>query len=434
MLRCAVAMLLSACLKNTSPGVGAPVELWISASATPGGDGSNHRPFTTWPSPLPDNVYLHLLEGTYTGPLVLPPHAHVVGNGHVVIESHTNEAALTTHDASVERLDIRGELGMVVAGQLVAEHLTFHSGGAGTGIVVEPGASLKLTHVSFEGPWRKALTARNAHLVVRHVSSDSAHNVVHAIDSQSTLEDVDIGPGEGPALFFSGGTLTLRRAHTVGHEYSLQLFQKVDAHVTRLQAEKAAEACLLAVGAKISVHDSSLRGCGSAGALALLHSQAFVDKLAINEAHELGVFVRQGSAVLRHIHVDGVSAIDDSFGDGFHIRDAEVEVDGLKAQHVRGSGLFATASAHVRGGSLFAQDTHEAALFADRGAMVELQHLHVERAEGPAVVIPSNATVRLGQLSATRVDTLVAVDCDAGARLEVKQWNAPKPPPQPCIR
>lgn len=420
------------------------VVLWVDAFSTAGGDGSSAHPLKAVPQPVPTGVTIHLRSGLYPGPFVLGAGTRLEGSGEVVLTGEAGQTVITATDATLEGLSIQGgaiglEAGQgvvvtrvhfsgqraqaaLVHGELKLSDSTFEASVEGIdGVRVEPRAALIASGVKFQGGFKRAVVSDQGRLELRGVSGEGTKTLVNATGSRSVLFDLRAARGSGPALFFSGGKVSITGAEVTGHEYTVLLFRGTDATISGLRARGAVQACVSAIESKLSLSDSSLTGCGPAGAVTLQHAQTTLTKVEITSARELGVFVKNGTLRLEGLTISKVSsAPDESQGDALHVRDEAVVtgVGELTFNDLGGTGLFASTFSKVTLPSLTIERARSSALFVEIDAQVKLDTLLVRGGTGPALVVTERASAQVGSLSVAGGNELpVYADCQTGAKV-----------------
>lgn len=446
----AICVLASSCVSTPPPvtpsaEVHRP-EVWVDAFSPAGGDGSSARPFKNVPQPLPDGVTVRLRAGLYAGPFVLGEGARLEGTGEVVLTGEAGQTVVTATSATLEGLSVQGgALGLeangktvvkrvhfsgqrqraaLVRGRLELSSSTFDASVEGIeGIFVERGATLKLDQAKFTGGFKRAVLTDGGTLELEALTGEGPKTLVHALGGQSTLRGVKAVMGSGAALLFSGGTVDLRGAEVVGHEYALQLMGGVKAQLSELQFRGATQACISSIGSAFTLTNAALQKCGGGGALTLQKSMATLTGVRIEEAQELGIFMKQGELKLERVEIAQVSAAHDgALGDALHVRDeAKVSAVGpLTVSDVAGSALFASTYSEVNLPSLSVERARSSALFVELHAQVNIETLLVRGGSGPAVVVPDKASVTVKTLSVAGGNEMpVYAECTAGAQVSV---------------
>ena len=437
-------------------------EVWVDAFSPAGGDGSSARPFKTVPQPVPAGLTVHLRAGLYPGPFVLGEGTRFEGSGEVVLTGEAGETVVTGAGATLEKLSVQGgaigvEAGpnltlthvhfsgqrkqaVVVHGALTMSQATLEASVEGIdGVVVDRGATLTLSQAKFVGGFRRAVATEGGTLELNDVAAEGPKTLLHAIDAKCALSNVRSTLGSGPALFFSGGTVNLEGAELIGHEFSVQLFRGVLATLTEVKACGALEACITAVGAKLSLSRSTLTKCGAAGAVSLQGSQAVLDDVEIASAQDLGIFVKSGTLALSGITISKIAADREGvLGDALHVRaEAEVTATGpITVVDVDGSALFASTYSTIRLLALSVERARNSALFVELGASVTIGDLLVRGGRGPAVVVPDKASVQLDSLSVAGGNEMpVYAECRQGAQVTVGRLESTLPQlPSQCVR
>ena len=439
--------LVAGCAHPTIPATREKVhrpEVWVDAFSAAEGDGSSAHPLKAIPRPVPDGVTIHLRSGLYQGPFTISSGTRLEGHGEVVLTGEAGQTVVTASDATLEGLSIQGgALGLeagegvvltrvhfsgqraqsaVVRGQLTLTECTFEASVEGIdGVRVAQGAVLDASNVKFLGGFKRAVVSEGARLGLKKVSSEGPKTLVNATGGVSVLEDVQASRGSGPALFFSGGKVSLTRAEVSGHEYALMVFRGAEATVSGLHARGALQACVSAVESKLDLSASSLTDCGSGGAVTLQQAQTTLTKVELTSARELGVFVKGGTLRLEDVTISKVAAgPGESLGDALHVRN-EAVVTGqgeLTFSDLGGTGLVATTFSKVTLPRLTIERAKSSAVFAELHAEVELETLLVRGGSGPALVVTEQAQAHVGSLMvAGGNEPPVYADCQTGAQV-----------------
>lgn len=439
--------LVAGCAHPTVPATREEVhrpEVWVDAFSAAGGDGSSAHPLKAIPQQLLDGVTLHLRSGLYAGPFVLGPGTRLAGTGEVVLTGEAGQTVVTATDATLEGISVQGgSIGLeagagvvlsrvhfsgqraqaaLVHGTLKISEAVFEASVEGIdGVVVERGATLEASTVKFSGGFKRAVVGEQATLTLDKLTGEGVKTLLNATGGASALTDVRASRGSGPALFFSGGTVTLTGAEITGHEYAVLVYRGAAARISGLRARGALQACVSAIDSKLELSGASLVDCGAGGAVMLQQGETTLRKVEINAAHELGVFVKGGTLKLEGVSIAKVSsAPDESLGDALHVR-AEAVVTGegeLLFSDLGGSGVFVSSFAKVTLPSLTIERAHVSALFAERDAVLVIETLLVRGGTGPALVVTERATAQVGALLvAGGNEPPVYADCQAGAKV-----------------
>lgn len=460
-----VFLLVTGCVRAPAPAPAPEVprpEVWVDAFSPAGGDGSSAHPLKTVPQPVPLGLTVHLRTGLYKGPFVLGEGTRFEGSGEVVLTGEAGETVVTGSGASLEGLSVQGgaiglEAGLgvtvkdvhfsgqrkqagVVHGALTMAEVTLEASVEGIeGVWVDRGATLTLRQAKFLGGFRRAIATEGGTLELNDVAAEGPKTLVHALDAKCTLENLRSTLGSGPALFFSGGTVSLRGAELIGHEFSLQLSRGVDAKLTSVKARGALEGCISAINARLSLSRSSLTKCGAGGAVSLQGSQSVLTDVEISSTQDLGIFVKNGTLALSGITISQIAADRDGvLGDALHVRaEAAVTATGpITVVDVGGCALFASTFSTVSLPSLSVERAQSSALFVELGASVTIGDLLVRGGRGPAVVVPDKASVQLDSLSVAGGNEMpVYAECRQGAQVTVGRLESTlQQLPSQCVR
>ncbi len=452
-------LFLSGCPRPVLPPTPPPPPrpaLYVDAFAAPGGDGSAARPLKVLPPLVPAGTDVSLASGLYRGPFVLGDDARLEGRGEVVLHAAAGEVVLSlgrgavvglslqggdaalavTGPARLERLTLSGQRREVarVDGEVDAAALTVTGTVEGVDGLVVRGA-LRLEEARFTGGLRRAVRVlEGGRAALRQVSAEGPKTLAHAVRGRLELRDASARLGAGPAVFVAGGEAVIDGLTVHGHEYALQVAAGATVTAARLASTGALEAAVSAHQATLTLSDAQLTGSGSGGAVQGQGATLALRDVTVRDARHLGVLVRQGSAHLERCVVERVSADGEALGDALMVRDARVQVDGLRVADVAGSALFASALALVTVSRLDVDRAWRSALFVERGATVRAEVVLVRGGRGPAVLVPDAATVVLGHLSVATDEVPLYAECDAGARVTVRRLDSTQPqPPSRCV-
>jgi hypothetical protein len=212
-------------------------ELFVDASAAPGGDGSRERPFRAI-SEAPRHGRLRLAAGVYPGGMMLED-IELVGGPAVVLAAAPPATCVRTRGAvRLERVQIQGgAAGVVVEGGRAVLAAVSLSGQRGPAVEVATGAELLLTdstvqasvsalpgvrileggkaelvQVRFQGPFRRAVDATQpAALRLRGVRTQDALTACWASRrARRSWRGWRSAAGRGPWLYVAGATVQLR--------------------------------------------------------------------------------------------------------------------------------------------------------------------------------------------------------------------------------
>lgn len=431
--------------------------LWVDAFSPGDGDGSEAHPLKHLPAQLPQNATVHVRSGLYAGPFTCEG-AHVVGHGEVVLTGESAAATVRARACTLEGLSVQGgqlgveahdgtrllrvrlsgqrRAGVQVVGTTRLEDVTVVASVEGIDGVVAQGAALTATKLTLTGGLRRGVQLEGGRASLREVRAESVKTVVHAMRAATTVVGVDARGGSGPALFFAGGQATVREVRVRGHEYGLQLARDADVTASELDVAGTAQACVSAVQATLKVDGARLTRCGLTAGLFTLGAKVTASGLEVTQTPDVGVLVRDGEATLTKVTISNVSRTGDALGDALHLRACRATLDAVRVSDVAGSALFASAGAEVTAGGLDVERAHDAALFVERSSTVQAERVLVRGGDGPAVLVPDRATVKLGALSVAGGNELpIYAECAEGAVVSVTRLESTVAQlPSRCVR
>jgi len=458
---CCAASGLAAAVEHAGD-AGAPGEVFVDASAAPGGDGSLRRPFRELRQAL-GRGRIHLATGVYPAAVLLDG-VEVVGGSAVVLSASPPEACLRTRGevllrevqiqggaaglrvetgrATLESVRFSGQRGPAVevgsGAALVLSRSTVQASVSGLpGVRIQPGGRAVLRDVQLRGPFQRAIDADHpADLRLEGVQVADAVSGLALSGGEASLERVEVRGGRGPGIYVSGGTLHLRDVGVSGHEYGLLTGEGARVDGRGFRSTQAARAGLGLVRARASLADVQVDGAGQMAAVQAISSDVRLTSLVITSSRSNGLVSRDSRLVLERTQISGVRSEDRDEGDGLQLRGGTATVSGLRVQGCSGIGLLAAEGATVTLRQSSVSEAGVAGMSVETEATLTASEVSIEGTRGPAVLAMSRGTARLRAITGRANQSgSVWAECSQGALVEVDGWMGDRPPtPAPCIR
>lgn len=448
----AVLLVIAACRPSAVPPATASAqgpEVWVDGAWQGVGDGTRERPFRTLAEglavgPAPT---VHIAQGLYAGPFVVPAGARLVGVGEsTVLYVEGREPTVRTEaGASLERLKVQGggwgvetagalrldrvafsghregAVRVTTGGRLVADQVLFEASLSETvGILLEGPVSAEVKRSSFRGPWSQGISALGAaETVLEEVSFQDAVVGLEQDGGRSRLRRVTVEQGQGPGVMFRNGTLEMDDVLVVGHEYGLATYgAKLEVRgFTAVKTERAGLGLTRSTG---RLQDLQVRQSGNFGALQLVDSDVEVSELRADQADAYGVLATRGRLRLRNATFTRLSAREGYTGDGLHLRGVWAEVEGLQVRDAPGTGVLAAQGAEVTLRDATLSRCKLAGLTVETGARVKALGLEVRDIPGPGIAVMSDGEVRADGLTASGLsDGLIWAECQGTTRVQL---------------
>ncbi len=431
-------------------------EVWVDGARREGGDGSRARPFASLARALAEAggspLRVHLEPGRYPGPFVLPAGLELVGagEGSVLVGEGAQPVVRAPEGATLRRLGIQGGgWGLEAAGRVRLEavrfggqssgavrveagHLTaagcvFVAGGEGAvGVVLSGGAHGEVRESTFTGAFRRGVEAREVEAELESVRFRGALTALYQVDGRVRLRHVTVEEGREAGLFAQRGSLRLEDVTVTGHEYGLQTVE------TTLEARgftsvRAVRAGVVLIGSRGSMEETVVLGSGNYGAMLLVGSDMVLRGVRVDGADEYGISVTRGRLRLQQAVITGLTSRGGDSGDGLHLRDAEVEVEGLVVRNVAGVGVLGAQGSRVRLRDVSLESCQEAGVHVETLGRVTAESLVVRGSSGPALIAMDSGVLRVDALTVRdNAAGLVWADCqgDTAVRLgRVTEWG-----------
>lgn len=454
MLRC---LLMISCLTFVAccatPGVIAPgdaappAEVWVDGTRREAGDGSRARPFASLSAALArvpggaSAVRVHLAPGRYPGPFVLPAGLELVGAGEgsvlhgegagpvvrapegVLLRGVALEGGSWGLEAAgpvrLEAVRFRGQGAGAVrleAGRLTVVGGAFEGGGTGAvGVLLGGGSRAEVREAAFTGSFRRGVEVRDAEVELESVRFRGPLTALYQDGGRVRLRHVAVEGGRQggleAGLFVQRGTLRLEDVTVTGHEYGLQSM-KATLEGRGFTSVRAVRAGLALVGSQAELEDTVVLGSGGFGGVSLVASETVLRGLRVEGAQEYGVSATRGRLRLERAVITGLTTQDGDAGDGLHLRDARVEVEGLVVREAAGVGVLAAQGSQVVLREVSLESCREAGVWAETLAHVTAVGLEVRGSGGPALVALEDGVLRVDALTARdNAAGLVMADC-----------------------
>ena len=436
--------------------------MWVDGQGEEGGDGSRGRPLRRLAPALAMSAphrLVHLAPGLYSGPFVAPDGTELVGGSAAVLTAPAGVRVLEAHGAvRLTRLLVQGgTVGLSASGILQLDGVRFSgqreaalvlapgakleaagtlfeaSVSGGLGLLLEAGAQAELHGCTFEGPWQRAIEARAPQSL--SVATSSFRGAVTALQlkgGRADVADVTISEGRGPALFVSGGALSLHRVEVRGHEYALLTGSGAVVEAEDLSSTGADRAGVGVVQAKAHFVRLSIASAGTLGGLQCVSSEVSVEGLHVTGVRGVGVSTREGNLRLDDAVVRRTREPDGSGGDGLQLRGGRAVLANLTVQDASGACLLAAEGAEVHLTHASLERCHTAGLAVETGARLFTSAVTVQSSEGPGAVATSEGELVLRGFRALATDGVVWAECANGAQVRTLEV-AGVLPTLPCI-
>jgi hypothetical protein len=248
---------------------------------------------------------------------------------------------------------------------------------------------------------------------------------------------VTVEEGREAGLFAQRGLLRLEDVDVTGHEYGLQTVE------TTLEARgftsvRAARAGVVLIGSRGGMEETVVLGSGNSGAMLLVGSDLVLRGVRVDGADEYGVSVTRGRLRLQQAVITRLTSRGGDSGDGLHLRDAEVEVEGLVVRNVVGVGVLGAQGSRVRLRDVSLESCQEAGVHAETLGRVTADGLQVRGSGGPALIAMDNGVLRVDALTVRdNAAGLVWADCQGDTEVTLGRVMEPDPargPPGPEAR
>lgn len=448
----AVLLVIAACRPSAVPPAAARApgpEVWVDGAWQGVGEGTRERPFRTLAEglavrPAPT---VHLAQGLYAGPFLLPAGARLVGVGEsTVLYVEGREPVVRMEaEASLERLKVQGggwgvetagalrlervafsghregAVRVTAGGRLVADRVQFDASLSETvGVLLEGPVSAEVKRSTFAGPWSRGVVARGGtEGVLEEVSFQGAVIGLVQDGGRFLLRRVSVGQGWGPGVLVRDGALEIEDSLVVGHEYGLLSYgTKLEVRgFTSVKAERAGLGLTRSTG---RLQDLQVRQSGNFGALQLVDSDVEVSELHADQVDAYGVLATRGRLRLRNATLTRLSAKEGYTGDGLHLRGVWAEVEGLQVRDVPGTGVLAAQGAEVTLRDATLSRCKLAGLTVETGARVKAVGLEVRDIPGPGIAVMSDGEVWADGLTASGLsDGLLWAECQGATRVRL---------------
>lgn len=447
MLRC---LLMIACLTipacRATPGVippGEPAEAWVDGTRSGAGDGSWARPFASLSEALArmpgggTPVRVHLAPGRYPGPFVLPARLELVGagEGSVLYGQGVGPVVRAPEGVFLRGLTLEGgDWGLEAAGRVRLEAVHFRGQGTGAarvegghltvvggafeaagtkavGVLLVGDSRAEVRETVFSGSFRRGVEARGSEAELESVRFRGPRTALYQEAGRVRLRHVAVEGGSEVGLFVQRGTLRLEDVTVTGHEYGLQSM-KATLEARGFTSVRAVRAGVALVGSRAELEDTVVLGSGGFGGVSLVASETVLRGLRVEGAEAYGVSATRGRLRLERAVLTGLTTRDGDAGDGLHLRDTRVEVEGLVVRQAAGVGVLAAQGSQVALRDVSLESCEEAGVWVETQARVTAVGLEVRGSGGPALVALEDGVLRVEALTARdNAAGLVAADC-----------------------
>ena len=434
----------------------------MDAQSAEGGDGTQARPFRRLAAALELSApkrLLHLAPGLYAGPFVAEDGTELLGGTAAVLTAPAGQTVLEARGAvrltrlllqggtvglratGVVRLEAVGFSGqrtvglhLEEGGSLTATGTLFEASvSGGVGLLLEAQTQAQLQGCTFEGPWQRALEAREpASLSVAQSSIRGAVTALQLSGGRADIADVTISEGRGPALYVAGGTLGVQRVEVRGHEYALLTGAHAVVEALDLSSTGADRAGVGVVQAKAHFVRLRIASAGTLGGLQCVSADVSVEGLRVTDVRGLGVSTRGGSLRLEDGSIARTREPDGSGGDGVQLRGGRAVLSHLSVQDASGACLVAAEGADVFLSHATFERCHTAGLAVETAARLWTSAVSVQSSQGPGAVATSDGELVLRDFRAVATDGVVWAECANGAQVRTLEV-AGVLPTLPCV-
>ncbi|HYO69460.1 MAG TPA: hypothetical protein VEU33_25620, partial [Archangium sp.] len=376
---------------------------------------------------------------------VLPAGVELVGagEGSVLHGAGTEPVIRAPHGVRLKDLAIEGgDWGLEAAGPVRWEAVRFRGQGSGAarmgagqltgvgggfeaegtkavGLLLGVGARAEVRGATFTGSYRRGVEARNAEAELESVRFRGPQTALYQEAGRVLLRHVSVEGGREVGLFVQRGTLRLEDVTVTGHEFGLQSM-KATLEGRGFTSVRAVRAGVALVGSQAELEDTVVLGSGSFGGVSLVASETVLRGLRVDGAEEYGLMATRGRLRLERAVLTRLTTRDGESGDGLHLRDTRVEVEGLVVREAAGVGVLAAQGSQVVLREASLESCREAGVWAETLARVTAVGLEVRGSRGPALVALEEGGLRVDALTARdNAAGLVMADCEGttGVRL-----------------
>ena len=444
-----------------APDAGLFPQVFVDASAPPGGDGSRERPFRALPEG-PVRGRFSLAAGVYPGGLVLE-NVEIVGGPAVVLAATPPAACVRARGlVRLEQVQIQGgAAGVVVEGgrtQLIGVSISGQRGpavevGSGAelvlsastvqasvsavpGVRVLSGGKAELDRVRFQGPFERAVEARSpAALRLSGLQVADAVTGLWLSGGTAVVEGMEVRGGRGPGVYVAAATVQLRDVRVGGHEYGLLTGEGARIDGRGIRTSGATRAGLGLVKSKGTLEDVHVDSAGSLGGVQLISSEVRLRGLEVQGGRSSGLVTRDAQLTLEGATFRGPSGVDPSDGDAVQIRGGTATLGGVRVQDCSGAGVVAAEAATVSLTRTTVSGAGVAGVVVETEARLTGSEVSVERTAGPAVLVTERGTAQLrGMTTRGNRDGALWAECSQGVNVEIEGWMGDvTPQPAPCV-
>ena len=441
---------------------GVAPEMFVDASAPPGGDGSRARPFRGL-ADAPARGRLRLAAGVYPAGVALEG-VELVGGPAVVLAGTPPAACLRTRGAvRLEGVQVQGGAGglVVESGKTTLASVSF-SGQRGPavevaagaelvvtgsrlqasvsgnpGVRVLPGGKAELREVRFQGPFQRAVEATGpASLRLTKVQVQDAVTGLWLSGGAGVVASMEVRGGRGPGLYVAGATLQFQNLRVEGHEYGLLTGAGARVEGRGVRSTGAERAGVALVKSKGALDDVHVESAGPMGGVQLVSSEVRLRGLEVQGGRSSSLVARDSQLTLEAGVVTGPRTSDPLEGDAVQIRGGRATLGGLRVSDCSGIGVLAAEGATVTLSRSTVSGAGVAGVAVETLARLEATGVSVDRTEGPAVLVTDRGVARLhGMTSRGNRDGALWAECSQGVEVEIDGWTGDVTPmPAPCVR
>jgi hypothetical protein len=242
---------------------------------------------------------------------------------------------------------------------------------------------------------------------------------LHQAGGGVTVRRTQVEGGKGPGLFARKGTLRLEDVTVTGHEYGLQGLEAT-LEVRGFTSLRAQRAGVALVGGGGTLEGVVVRGNGSFGGLQLLGSDVVVRGVRVEDGDAYGIAATRGRLRVEGGLLTRLTTREGDTGDGLHLRDVEVEVEGLVVRDVAGLGVLGAQGARVVLREVSLEACRQGGVLAETLGEVKVESLEVRALGGPVLAAHEAGVLEVEALTLKgAASQLVWADCQGATRVRL---------------